>query len=211
MLMRARQAALAAQTVHRVPTAGLPSVTAVAPSGLPAHSQALSTASLHIAAALAAQASSGPSAMRQVPAAAAAVTAGRPPLLQQLPAVAMPVPALPTAAAVSAGPPQNAAVPAQQPRPQANASNTGLAPTAPPHSISTAVVPTQGRSAGALAPLMPVLLYAVPPPTADTTAVAGGGHGLRVVHKPSLDVLRLRLRLVDMVQGSTALQPKVCQ
>ncbi|KAL0041297.1 hypothetical protein WJX77_011458 [Trebouxia sp. C0004] len=43
---------------------------------------------------------------------------------------------------------------------------------------------------------------------ADTTAVPGRGRSVQLVHKASLDVLRLKLRLVDLVQGSAALQPK---
>ena len=48
-----------------------------------------------------------------------------------------------------------------------------------------------------------------PTAVADVTAVAGSGRAIRLVHRSSADVLRIKLRLVDLVQGSSALQPKV--
>ena len=62
---------------------------------------------------------------------------------------------------------------------------------------------------GPLASLLPGQLSAATAAAADTTAVPGRGRGTQMVHKASLDVLRLKLRLIDLVQGCAALQPKV--
>lgn len=45
--------------------------------------------------------------------------------------------------------------------------------------------------------------------SASPAAVAGGGRSMRLLHRSSADVLQVKLRLVDLVQGSAALQPKV--
>ena len=67
------------------------------------------------------------------------------------------------------------------------------------------------RQMGSLASLLPGQFAAAVAAAAatDATAVPGRGRGVQLVHKASLDVLRLKLRLVDLVQGSAALQPKV--
>ncbi len=67
------------------------------------------------------------------------------------------------------------------------------------------------RQMGPLASLLPGQFAAAvaAAAAADTTAVPGHGRSVQLVHKASLDVLRLKLRLVDLVQGSAALQPKV--
>ena len=67
------------------------------------------------------------------------------------------------------------------------------------------------RQMGPLASLLPGQFAAAvaAAAAADTTAVPGRGRSVQLVHKASLDVLRLKLRLVDLVQGSAALQPKV--
>ena len=68
-----------------------------------------------------------------------------------------------------------------------------------------------GSTLASLLPGQPATAPVYPPATVatNTAAVAGSGRGLRLMHKASLDVLRLKLRLVDLVQGCPALQPKV--
>ncbi|KAL0045751.1 hypothetical protein WJX82_003498 [Trebouxia sp. C0006] len=66
----------------------------------------------------------------------------------------------------------------------------------------------QIASALAGQPSHPVLQPPSSTAAADTTAVPGRGRGVQLGHKASLDVLRVKLRLVDLVQGSAALQPK---
>ena len=200
-----------------MPAAAVPAVSVASTqiqtlASLAAQGQAVPTASLHIATALAAQPGSQPTAVPSHPAhslaSTTAVAPGGAPPARQSPVVALPVPALATAAgglaatsATARQLPSALASLASQSAPRPTVSSSGV--------TSTPAAPVPVRPAGALASLLPGQLYAVPASAADATAVAGGGRSSRVVHKPSLDVLQLRLRLVDMVQGSAALQPKV--
>ena len=108
---------------------------------------------------------------------------------------------------------------AQQAQQQALAGRTvsELHPSAPQLSSTPPLAAAAGapiRPGNSLASLMPgqsatAPTYAPVAVAGDTAAVAGSSRGLRLVHKASLDVLLLKLRLVDLVQGCPALQPKV--
>ena len=256
MLIRARQAALAPQILHRPPPTPLPaavrapalgtavlstvagtasappmsaapaSLPAAPPTAAPAHVQHPPTSSLHIAAALAGQSSnpmlavaSGSAAIQPV------VSAPQPP--------AATAPALATAGATlapAAPPLPNAPANAQTPRLQSSQSASAEPSVGAPSSGQTlsqsagaAYVPSSVLSSaaaaastapsaqhmGPLASLLPGQLSAATAVATDTTAVPGRGRGAQMVHKASLDVLRLKLRLIDLVQGCAALQPKV--
>ena len=82
-----------------------------------------------------------------------------------------------------------------------------------PNLAPPGVAQSAGTAQGTLAYLLAAKAAAARPgAVGDTaTAVPGGGRGVRVVHRPSADVLRIKLRLVDLVQGSSALQSKVTE
>ncbi|KAL3134959.1 Pharynx and intestine in excess protein 1 [Trebouxia sp. C0010 RCD-2024] len=89
--------------------------------------------------------------------------------------------------------------------------HTSTQPSSLPASAPTVAAPR--RPFSALASIMPgqpatAAAYAPAAVVADTASVAGSGRGLRPVHEASLDVLQLKLRLVDLVQGCPALHPK---
>ncbi len=229
----AASAAVASGTLPNVavpaafPAAANTAVTApvMAAAGQTQHPPA---ASLHIASALAAQANFPPASSSATGATAAALPAALPHTM------ATAAPALSTA---GAGPPQlpNAEATAQLQRPQSsmpavsvataghrggqgalghNQPLTGNAVAALAYCNSSTPAPlsASSRPAGTPASLLPGQSTVIPVPTSatgDTTAVAGSGRGVRLVHKASLDVLRLKLRLIDLTQGSAALQPKV--
>ena len=254
MLMRARQAAAAQQTIQHPPTAPLPHTirdpnpaavsslasgssaaaftnpAAARPAALPATvhlGQGIPTASLHLAAALAHQPHPA------LPASFGAVTTAA---QSPFPSAATASPSVPTAGAGLAsvvpqlsqlqsssqllrpqgthlGLPEPSAYAAQQ---QAQSRLSIAMSTQQPSAVYLSSMPPP--SAAVAAPVRPVsglasLLAGQPaaPATAvtETTALPGGGRGLRLVHKTSLDVLRLKLRLVDLVQGCPALCPKV--
>ena len=77
--------------------------------------------------------------------------------------------------------------------------------------LSAAAVAAPARPGSTLSSLRPATPPVYPPAAVvtDIAAVAGSGRAIRLVHKASLDVLRLKLRLVDLVQGCPALQAKV--
>lgn len=227
----ARPSAPAAATVPFHPSA----TAAPQPSAVVAHMQNPPTASLQIASALAGQPShpmlQPPSSSVAVQPAVGTTAAVQPAAV--LPAVATaaaaPAPVLPqlTSAQASA---QTQSLQSSQPAvstasigPSGSQTASGNIPS--PGNVNRASVPTNtvssppmavlaaasSRQMGPLASLLPGQFAAAvaAAAAADTTAVPGRGRGLHLVHKASLDVLRLKLRLVDLVQGSAALQPKV--
>lgn len=76
-----------------------------------------------------------------------------------------------------------------------------------PQTGAAGTAPLSGTASATLAYLLAA--KASQAAASKPTAVASGGRGMRLVHQASADVLRVKLRLVDLVQGSTALQPKV--
>lgn len=257
MLMRARQAASAPQKLHRPaavpsPAAARPPLlhaaaaagSTAAPYMLPvlsnasigppaalmsgsAQPQPVPTASLHIAAALAAQATQPtPNAVATAPALQPAVapaslgvaTAGAG-LISFVPQLSQPQS---TAQVLRPQVLQQSlqgltVSPAQQQATAGSSSSVaGLHPSTQLSSMpaSAAAVAAPRRPVSALASLMPgqpatAPTHAAAAVAADNAAVVSSGRGLRLMHKPSLDTLQLKLRLVDLVQGCPALQPKV--
>lgn len=90
------------------------------------------------------------------------------------------------------------------------------------HNLNPMQIPLLPPSTGAATATLAYLLAAkagqvaasgatagAPPAAVASTAVAAGGRGMRLLHRSSADVLQVKLKLVDLVQGSAALQPKV--
>lgn len=199
--------------------------TATAPA---AQRQPIPAASLHIAAALAAQPTQAaptatataaalqpavPSASLGMPTAGAGLVSFIPQLSQLQGTVQVPRPAV-----VQQGSQGAAVAPThQQAATLGNSmSATGLHTSTQLSSLpaSAPAVAAPFRPVSALASLMPAqpataATYAPAAVAVDTAAVASSGRGVRPVHKASLDVLQLKLRLVDLVQGCPALHPKV--
>ncbi len=211
-----------------------PSATAAPqPTAVLAHMQHPPTASLQIASALAGQPSNP---MLQPPSSSVAVqpAVGATAALQ--PAAVLPVAATAAAAPAPVQPQLTSAQAGartqstQSSQPAVSTATIGLSGSQTasgslpsPGNVSRASVPINtvlslpmaasaaatSRQMGPLASLLPGQFAAAVAAAADTTAVPGRGRGVQLVHKASLDVLRLKLRLVDLVQGSAALQPKV--
>ena len=209
--------------------------TASQPTAVVSPMQHPPTASLHIASALAGQpshpmpqpSSSSVAVQPAVGATAAWQPAAVPPAVAT--AAAAPAPVPPQLASAQAGA-QTQNTQSSQPAvstaaigPSGSQNASGSLPS--PGNVSRVSVPTNmvsslpmaasasasSRQMGPLASLLPGQFAAAvaAAAAADTTAVPGRGRGVQLVHKASLDVLRLKLRLVDLVQGSAALQPKV--
>ncbi len=205
------------------------------PTAVAAHMQHPPTASLGIATALAGQSSnpvpqptsSSVAVQPAVGATAAWQTAA------VLPAVATaataPAPVVPQLTSAQAGAQTQRMQSSQPAFSTATIGLSGNQPASPnlpsPGNVSRASVPintvsslptagsaaASSRQMGPLASLLPGQFAAAvaAAAAAATTAVPGRGRGVQLVHKASLDVLHLKLRLVDLVQGSAALQPKV--
>jgi len=213
-----------------------PSATAAPqPMAVAAHMQHPPTASLQIASALAGQPShpvlQPPSSSAAVHPAVGATAAWQPAAVLPVVATAAvaPAPVAPQLTSAQAGA-QTQSMQSSQPavstatvRPSGGQTASGNLPS--PGNVSRASVPintvpslpmaasaaASSRQMGPLASLLPGQFAAAvaAAAAADTTAVPGRGRGVQLGHKASLDVLRLKLRLVDLVQGSAALQPKV--
>lgn len=249
MLVRARQAALSSQTVHRSPAATLPpaSRAAVPAANAPSANPVMSAAAISAAAGASPQsqhppisllniASSLAAGSQAVPSLSASVSiqpiGGAPAVALARPAAAIQQSAVATPPVQTHGPPDRQLLPAvataQPSGGQATHLSGGTVPSSgqlAPNPMSGSTAPTAAlgsilasaptnRPAGVSPALLPGQLFtdAAFSNTAaagDTTARAGAGRGVRLVHKASLDVLRLKLRLVDLVQGCAALQPKV--
>jgi len=200
------------------------------PSAVLTHMQHPPTASLQIASALAGQPSNSmlqpASSSVAVQPAVGATAVWQPAAV--LPAVA-PAPVAPQLTSAQAGA-QTQSTPSSQPAVStatigSSGDQTASANLPSPGNVSHASAPSNtvlslpmaasaaasSRQMGPLASLLPGQFAAAvaAAAAADTTAVPGRGRSVQLVHKASLDVLRLKLRLVDLVQGSAALQPKV--
>ncbi len=211
------------------------STAAPQPTAVVAHMQHPPTASLQIASALAGQPSNPvpqpPSSSVAVQPAVRATAALQPAAVLPVvaTAAAAPAPVAPLLTSAQAGAQTQSM---QSSQPAVSTATIGLSGNQPasanlpsPGNVSRASVPINtvssfpmaasaaatSRQMGPLASLLPGQFAAAvaAAAAADTTAVPGRGRGVQLVHKASLDVLRLKLRLVDLVQGSAALQPKV--
>ena len=89
--------------------------------------------------------------------------------------------------------------------------NTTQLSSMPPSATAVAAPMRSGNTLASLLQGQPATapVYSPAAVASDTAAVAGSSRGMRLIHKASLDVLRLKLRLVDLVQGCPVLQPKV--
>lgn len=211
---QSRPAALASASTHQLPPAVATARAATPLPGPATLSQPVATASMPNS-----NVQPASDSLRAMPAAPTHLSPAPLP-----PAAAVPLPTSMAAAAVNTGPAAGTAPLTAVPH------SSAAAPSSTVAQPSTGLPPGYGHiaSLNPNAPVLPqptgtasaTLAYLLaakasqaatskPTAVADITAVAGSGRAVRLVHRSSADVLRIKLRLVDLVQGSSALQPKV--